>query len=256
MENTKSRSLRALIVLEKLSGMSHPQTLSQLAQRTQLPKTSLMRMLNTLEEAGYVTRMPSALGYVTGPRAHQLALSVLESPQFLRACRNILGKLVAITGETCNLNALADDAVHYLIRVESREQLRLQLHMDVGAKVPLHCTASGKLFLAFTPRHHQAKILDRIELTAVTPKTIVQRDVLQLELDRTRAQGIGIDNEEFVRGMVAVAVPVKDQRENVIAVLACHAPTAEASLKKLLGFVEPMRHAAAELSELLSQSVA
>lgn len=235
--------------------MSYPQTLSQLAQRTQLPKTSLMRILNTLEEAGYVTRMPSTVGYMTGPRAHQLALSVLQSPQFLRACRNVLGKLVAITGETCNLNALADDAVHYLLRVESSEHLRLQLHMDVGAKVPLHCTASGKLFLAFTPRHYQTKILDRIELIALTPKTIVQRDTLQAELDRTRARGIGIDNEEFVRGMVAVAVPVKDQKENVIAALACHAPTAEASLEELLGFVEPMRNAAAELSELLSQPI-
>lgn len=252
MTDDSSRHMRVLAVLEQLANTMYPQTLAQLAQRTGLPKTSLMRMLNTLERSAYVTRMPNEIGYVPGPRAHCLAVSVLQTPHFLRACRSVLGKLVAITGESCNLTAMAGDAVHYLARVESPDALRLQLHLDIGVHVPLHCTASGKLFLAATPRHYLLQILDRIELTALTPKTITSRKMLEAELERIRLQNIGIDDGEFVRGMVAIAVPVLDSRNTIVAAIACHAPTAQKSLSELMEFTGPMQKASAEMSAILT----
>lgn len=252
MNDDSSRHLRVLVVLEQLANTMYPQTLAQLAQRTGLPKTSLMRMLGTLEQSAYVTRMPGEIGYVPGPRAHNLATSVLRTPHFLRACRGVLGKLVGIIGESCNLTALAGDAVHYLARVESSDALRLQLHLEIGVHVPLHCTASGKLFLANTPRHYLRQILDRIELTAMTPKTITHRKTLETELERIRLQNIGIDDEEFVRGMVAIAVPVFHNQDTIIAAIACHAPTAQKSLSELLEFTAAMQKASVEMSAIFA----
>ncbi|TEA79858.1 IclR family transcriptional regulator [Allopusillimonas ginsengisoli] len=252
MEEGSSRHLRVLNVLEQLANTLYPQTLAQLAQRTGLPKTTLMRMLQALESAAYVTRMPGDLGYVPGPRASQLSLHVLRTPHFLRACRHVLGKLITITGEACNLTAPAGDAVHYLARVESPDLQRLQLHMEIGAHVPLHCTASGKLFLAFAPDIERQQILNRVALKALTPKTIVDRQQLDAELRHIRSLGIGIDNEEFVRGMVAIAVPVHDAQEQVIAAVACHAATAQKSLQELLEYTEPMRQAAKAMTAVLS----
>ncbi len=253
MEDDSPRYLRVLSVLEQLATTQYPQTLAQLSQRTGLPKSSLMRMLQALEGAAYVTRLPGDMGYVPGPRAHHLSAHILRTPHFLRACRHILGMLITITGEACNLTAPAGDAVHYLARVERPEMQRLQLHMEIGVHVPLHCTASGKLFLAFAPEIERRQILDRIALDRLTPKTIVDRHGLETELKRIRGLGIGIDDEEFVRGMVAIAVPVFNRQEQVIAAVACHAATAQKSLHELLGYAEPMRQAARAMAAVFCE---
>ncbi|NYT76303.1 IclR family transcriptional regulator [Alcaligenaceae bacterium] len=252
MEDSGSRHLRVLSVLEQLANTTYPQTLAQLAQRTGLPKTSLMRMLQALESSAYVTRMPGDMGYMPGPKANLLAAQTLRTPHFLRSCRHVLGKLITFTGEACNLTAMAGDAVQYLARVESPDLQRLQLHMEIGAHVPLHCTASGKLFLAVAPQLERRQMLDRIALPALTPKTITERVLLERELLRLRALGMGVDNEEFVRGMVAIAVPVMDKHDNVIAAVACHSATAQKSLQELLGYTEPLRQAAREMAEVFS----
>jgi Transcriptional regulator len=252
MQDEVARPLRVLAVLEHLANSQYPQTLAQLAQRTELPKTTLMRMLQSLEKNGFVLRMPGEMGFVPGPRIQHFAARVLNTPHFLRACRHVLGRLVAITGESCNLTAPAGDAVRYLARVESSEHLRLQLHMEVGSHVPLHCTASGKLFLALMPDIQRKEILDRIELSPYTPKTLQDRAALEASLQRIRIQGVGVDDEEFVRGMVAIAVPVKDAHDRVLAAIACHTPTAQRPMSKLLDYVEPMRKAAQEMTEVFS----
>lgn len=248
MVDDGSRHIRVLHVLEQLAATQYPQTLAQLAQRTGLPKTSLMRMLRSLELTAHVTRLPGDMGYVPGPYAHYLAVRLLQTPHFQRACRHVLGKLIAVTGEACNLTAPAGDAVHYLARVESPDQMRLQLHMEIGAHVPIHCTASGKLFLAFMQDAHRTQLLNRVVLDPLTPKTITDRDSLDKELRRIRAQEIGVDDEEFIRGMVAIAVPVKDAHGQVLAAVACHAATAQKSLHELLKYKDAMKAAAGEMA--------
>lgn len=254
-DESGTKSLRVLAVLEQLSQAQYPQTLAQLAHRTGLPKSTLMRMLHSLEKAAYVARMPGDIGYVPGPRSHHLAARILGTPHFLRACRHVLGRLAAITGESCNLTAPAGDSVNYLARVESSEPLRLQLHMEVGAHVPLHCTASGKLFLAMAGDLQRHQILDRIQLEPYTPNTICDRRALETELQRIRKQGVGVDDEEFVRGMVAVAVPVHDRQEHVLAAIACHTPTARRSMADLHGYIKPMQDAAAEMAAVFRSTV-
>lgn len=254
MINGLSRNLRVLQVLQSLSASEYPQTLSQLSSRTKLPKSSLMRLLAELERHDYVTRTPGQGGYVTGPRCHELGLSIVQTPSLLRRCSSIIRRLVAITGETCNLNILTEDHVQYLVRVENPGQLRLQLHMEIGSRVPLHCTASGKLFLAMTPEPAHSQMISQLALERYAPQTITNRQDLEQELKRTQALKLGLDNEEFVRGMVAVAVPVHNDEGQTIAALACHAPTAQATLEYLIEQVPAMRRTANELQEILSAS--
>src|SRR5690606_575821 len=87
MSSEESHYTRVLHVLEQLAATQYPQTLAQLAQRTGLPKTTLMRMLQALEKEAYVTHLPGDLGYVTGPYTSQMATSLLQAPHFLRGCR-------------------------------------------------------------------------------------------------------------------------------------------------------------------------
>ncbi len=255
MTSQDSKHLRIMNVIEQLACASYPLSLAQIAQRTSLPKASVLRLLQQLQEAAYVTRLPEDRGYALGARSHQMALSVLSSTHFDRMCRLLLGQLVAATGETCNLTALNDTQVHYLARVEPDSDMRLQLHLRTGAHVPLHCTASGKLFLAMMPEIYRKPIIDRLPLQALTPRTITDRQRLSHELALIAQQKIGTDNEEFVKGMVAIAVPVLDDKGRAIAAVACHAPTATHSFSDLFSFSGLMQETAEEIGRVLTGNV-
>lgn len=246
------RYLRGLRLLEQLATAQHPQTLSQLAHRLDLPKTSLMRILEALVDEGYVIRAPGALGYIPGPEAMRQALVLLETPSFQRATRAILAGLVETTGASCNLTAPDGDSMHYLQRVETRHPLRLS--MNVGSHVPLHCTATGKLMLAMMSGDGCDQTLERIELAAYTRRTLTDRQALQGDLQKIRRQKFGIDEEEFVLGMVAVAVPVLDAQQRMIAAIACHGPTARISMQSLIKLVPKMRQAAKQMAQLFADS--
>ncbi|WGS51653.1 IclR family transcriptional regulator [Paraburkholderia sp. D15] len=253
-----SRSLRALAVLEQLAAAGQPSSLSQLSLRLHIPKATLMRLIESLEAQGYVTHLPDSRGadrgIALGPKAAQLALTTLANNTFGRACRSLLRSLVDALGETCNLTALDRDTVLYLERVETTEPLRL--HLQPGTRVPLHCTASGKLFLSQMPAVERRQVLARLTLERKTQSTLTEMNLLEAELDRLSVRGVGIDNEELVRGMVAVAVPVRDTSgTHVLAALAIHAPTARASLGDLLKTVPRLKEAAQQLTPLLSVSM-
>ena len=252
-----ARVLRALAVLETLASAGQPYTLSQLSLRLRIPKATLLRMIDSLETRGYVMHMPDSRGHdralTLGPRAAQFALSALANNTFTRACRSVLRALVDVLGETCNLTALDNDAVLYVERVETSEPLRLE--MRPGMRVPLHCTASGKLFLSQMTTLERHAMLTRLTLKKMTYRTLTDPQSLADELERLAARAIGIDNEEFIRGMVAVAVPVRAPSDgHVLASLAVHAPTARATLDDLLESVPQMREAASRLAPLLHRN--
>lgn len=247
------RYLRIPVLLEQMARARHPQTLAQLTQRLGLPKTSLMRILDALEGAGFVVQAPGERGFVHGPRAVRLALGILGTTHFSRAARAILGRLVEATGESCNLTTPVGDRMRYLERVDTSHPLRL--NMEVGAHVPLHCTASGKLMLASMDSATRAQTLDRLVLSRCTPRTLTDRHQLEQALVVIGQQRIGTDQEEFIQGMVAVAVPVLDARGHMMAALACHGPTARVSFRSLMDAVPLMRDAAAAMARVLDESV-
>ncbi|WP_321922485.1 IclR family transcriptional regulator [Paraburkholderia guartelaensis] len=249
-----ARVLRALVVLEQLASAGQPYTLSQLSARLHIPKATLLRLIDSLEARGYVIHMPDSRGHdrsiALGPRAAQLALATLANNTFTRSCRVLLRTLVESLGETCNLTALDGDRVLYIERVETTEPLRME--MRPGMHVPLHCTASGKLFLSQMSVLERNALLERLVLTKMTHRTLTVPKALAAELEQLAVRGIGIDNEEFVRGMVAIAVPVRDPAsKRVLAALAVHAPTARATLEELLESVGRMKQTASRLAPLL-----
>jgi DNA-binding IclR family transcriptional regulator len=121
-----------------------------------------------------------------------------------------------------------------------------------GYRAPLHCTASGKLFLAEMPLPEREALLGRLTLTRNTSQTLCEVPTLMADLEQIRKQGYGVDNEEFVKGMVAVAVPVRNGNGQCVAAVACHAPTARYDLDALLECVDAIRHAAARVAQILA----
>jgi DNA-binding IclR family transcriptional regulator len=123
--------------------------------------------------------------------------------------------------------------------------------MDVGSRVPLHCTASGKLFLAHLPDAERQQLLAQLPLPKLTPTTITRTKDLRAECARIAQCGHSLDRGEFIAGLVALAVPVRDDSGRVRAALAVHAPSARMSIEQALQRLPAMTAAALRMGRLL-----
>jgi len=242
-------SLRLFELLEMLCAEGRPFNLADAVRLSGWPKPSVHRMLGQLEAGALLAREPGGRTYLAAPRLLRLAETLLDAgmPQGVRHA--VLRQLVADIGESCNLTALAGAEVVYLDRVESALPLRIELRP--GTRVPLHCTASGKLFLAFMTPARRAALLDRLPLTRHTAATLTGRDALEAQLDRIAVQGHAVDAAEFVDGLVCVAVPVPDRR-GVRCAVALQAPAARLPLAKALQQVPRLNEAATALARTLA----
>jgi DNA-binding IclR family transcriptional regulator len=244
-----SSMLRGISILESLVGLREPASLAQLMQITKMPKASLHRTLAIFEEAGLVVREPGGKTYAPGERLSRLALETLCHDSVSAIRHSILRKLVTDLKETCNLAILRRGELFYLDRVEANWPLRL--HLPPGTVLPPHCSASGKLLLAYKPKDERSKLVDNLPLEQFTHRTIVDRDVLLSELDRIAANGYAVDNEEYVLGVSCVAVPVKDQSGEVVAAIAIHAATARLPLNQAMEYIPKLLLAAEQISTTL-----
>ncbi|NSX02903.1 IclR family transcriptional regulator [Cupriavidus gilardii] len=232
-------TLRAFALLEFLVAADRPLTLAEIMQGFEAPKASLHRMLGALESGGLVIREPGARNaYAVGPRLARLGVAIVTHSGTRQLRHAILSRLVEDIRETVNLTMLHESAVLYLDRMEAPWPLRLDL--KPGSHVPLHCSASGKLLLSL--------LLRQLPLERFTQNTITDVELLEAELDRCAHKQIGVDNEEFVAGISCVAVPVRDERGQVVAALAVHAPTVRSPLSRSLEFVPRLQQAAADLA--------
>lgn len=214
-----------------------------------VPKPTLHRLVARLEKEGYLEREPGGRHFRAGPALVKMSFALLRNGGTRGERHAILETLVDEVGETCNFTVPAGHAVLYLDRVEARWPLRL--HLEPGSRVPLHCTSSGKLFLAAMDREHRERVLHTLALTAHTPHTITSRAALDEELARIAAQGYSIDDQEFLLGLVAVAAPVSDARGRTVAAVACHAPSARLSVERALGHLPALAAAAVRLGRTL-----
>lgn len=242
--------LRSLKLLETVAAAGRGLSLADLATSLEVPKPTIFRLAQRLEEGGYLAREPGSRGgFTIGPRLLRLSLDTVRTSGTNPQRRAILQALGAALGETCNLSALAGSEVLYLDLVEAGGPLRV--HLEPGLRVPLHCTAGGKLFLAHMPPTRRRRLLDNLELAPHTPATLTSKERLEEECAQILREGYSLDREEFLVGLIAVAVPVKNASGTVVAALTCHAPSARFSLAQALGSVTQMQEAARKLGASL-----
>jgi IclR family acetate operon transcriptional repressor len=241
-------------ILEAVFSVKGPSTISTLSRELGIPKTTVHRIVHTLVGAGWLDFSAFAEGELQlGRKLRRVALQALQEDVDYTVRHGILRDLVKRVGETCNLTAPHGDEALYLDRVESSWPLRLTL--DAGAQVPMHCTASGKLFLA----HKDPDLLEQFfvrqkaagGLQEQTPQTITDQVALIRHLKKIRDQGYSLDQEEFITGLVAIAVPVYNQDHQVVAALAMHGPTARVDRKRCLEMLPFLEKASRRLSQTL-----
>ncbi|WP_235965451.1 IclR family transcriptional regulator [Caenimonas soli] len=187
--------------------------------------------------------------FIVGPELRRMAFDTLNHDSIRGLRHEVLTALVAEVGETCNFTTLDGASVLYLDRVEAPWPWRLTL--DPGAHVPLHCTASGKLFLALMPVARREALIAQLPMQRLTSSTITSSQALRAECETIAANGYSVDREEFIPGLIAVAVPVLDGHGHARAAIAVHAPVGRMSLEVALTKLSALRDASARMRGLL-----
>lgn len=248
-ESGGSSAARALALLALLAREGRALSLAELAAALALPKATAHRICEQLVELRFLARDVQERSFTIGPALHRLAYDTLNHGVVRGLRHEVLAALVGRIGETCNFTTFDRAQVLYLDRVEAAWPLRLTL--DVGSHVPLHCTASGKLFMAFMAPAEREALVGQMALTRMTPATIVGARALGAECERIARAGYSCDREEFIAGLIAVAVPVRDPAGSVRAAIAVHAPVARMNLRRALTQLGPLREAAKKMEKLL-----
>jgi IclR family transcriptional regulator, acetate operon repressor len=250
--NGDTPTMRLFSLLETIAARDQLFSLQSLVEETGLPKPTLHRMLQQLEGAGMLQRQGDGRHYSTGLRLRRLAENLLLNNTYHGAQHVVLRQLVEELGESCNITALNGSEVMYLDRVETAAPLRFYLHP--GSRVPAHCSASGKMFLAQMSPAQRRRLLAHAPLTAYTPKTLTDPDLIEEELRQVRRDGYALDNEEFLPGLLcaAVLVPSTSGRSNLC--VAVQAPIMRLTPEKVLQMLPALHRAAQALSDIETRS--
>ena len=240
---------RMLAILEAVAAFDGPVGAIDLAERLELPRATVHRLAVALERLGYLCREPGSKRFIVGYRQQRLALDTLIHSSVRGARHAILQALVDEVGETCNVTVLDGNEVVYIDRVESDWPLRT--HLQPGSRIPIHCGASGMMFLSAMPAARRRRILTAAPLRRYTSKTILEPDEIEQRLRGIRAAGVAIESEEFMQGLIGVAVPVHDSRGRVCATVSMHAPTARFTIEQVLQRVPLLQDAARAVAALI-----
>lgn len=239
-----SQSLdRALVLLDELA--SGPRTLDQLAEKLSVHKSTVLRLLRTLESRRFVQRS-GARHYRLGTSLFELAFQALDERDVRRTVEPALRALNAETGHTVHLASYEDGEVIYIDKYESRHNVRM--YSRIGRRSPLHCTAVAKVLIAALPPDRREAVAGSITYERMTPNTISTPRAFLAELARVAERGYAVDNEEHEEHIHCVAAPVRDARGRVVAAMSLSVPQVVLDLDGLLRLVPTLLAAAAAAS--------
>jgi DNA-binding IclR family transcriptional regulator len=228
IESRIPTNLRTLLILEVIGRADHALTATEINAELDLPKQTVHRLMATLESEGLLVRDNSGKRFRPSRRLRLMGAGLLHASRDHITRHQILKNVASIVKEAVNYAVPEETGMHYMDRIETDWPFRIQL--PVGTNVPFHCTASGKCFMASLSRAARVKFVAGLHLERLTDHTFVSPELLLKELDIVAKQGFSIDDEEFMEGMRAIAVPVTDERNRFVAALAFHGPSQRLSV--------------------------
>ncbi len=239
---------RVLRVLEAFTPQERDLSLSQIAERVRLPKSSAHRLLATLIGHGFVERDQGTRRYRLGIRLFEIGSTAIHERGLHSAAHPVLEQLSFTTGETCHLAVLSGPEAVYVSKVDGPSSIIMSSR--VGGRAPCHCTSIGKVLAAWGGDELWRSVLAG-DLKRYTRNTITTPKGLEAELAEVRARGYALDLEEFEEGLRCIAAPVRDHSGRVVAAVGIAGPRRRIDQSQLRKLVEPVMSAADELARNL-----
>ncbi|MCC6006064.1 MAG: IclR family transcriptional regulator [Rhodobacteraceae bacterium] len=237
---------RALALLTSLA-RTDKATLSDLALRTGMPPSSAHRLLMTLQAGRFVEFDETTAEWAVGIEVFRVGASFLRRISVTDAARDKMRALVAQTGETANLGIADGGEVVFVGQMESTQPIRA--FFAAGVRAPMHSSGIGKALMAAMPCDRVEKLLQRTGLPGFTPHTLTAPADLFADLERIRARGWALDDEERHEGMRCVASAIFNLHGEVVAGISISGPTVRLGADRV-GEIGPlMRRAASDVTE-------
>ena len=240
---------RGIDILTFLTNADRPTGLTEIAQAMDLDKSTVYRLLVTLEARGYVVQDADTRRYRPGLQIVALGRKVISNIELRSVAKPWLKRLRQMTRESVELALLADNRAIYIDGEESTETL--SVNTEVGKEIPIHCTALGKSLVSHFTREELEKIFIHESLTRYTPRTITTLRELIPHLESVFERGYATDDEEFNLGVRCIAAPILDHRGKVVASVGISGPTIRITHEKMSDLAQTVMESAQQITHLL-----
>lgn len=236
---------RGLGVIRTFDADHSAMSLAEVAERVQLSRPVVRRLLLTLEHLGYVNR--DGRWFSLTPRVLELGFSYLSSLTVAQLALPFMEELSHQIDESCSLAVLEDDDIVYVQRVAVRKVMTISI--GVGARLPAYCTSMGRALVANLDDETRGRWLHSLKPQTRTRFTLTDRKSLRKELQRVRTQGYAYVEQELEEGLCSVAVPVHGRGGEAIAALNVGMPFTVGARTRALKVVLPELRTAAQRIE-------
>ena len=242
--------IKALNILDLLGQKGGDASLTLLSKKLSIGKSTTHRLLSTLEGCNFVRQDPVTRKYSLGVKILELASLLMDENMLLKVGLPHLIMLRDKCGETVNLAVLEEDKVLYVGKEDSFEPLRITV--EVGRRVPAHCTALGKVLLANLSDEQLSKIFGNQEkLKKMTENSVSDLARLKAHLEKVRTEGLARDYEECIPGIRCIGAPIRDFTGRVIAAVSIAGPTVRMSEERMNSFIPLLFESANAISREL-----
>jgi IclR family transcriptional regulator, KDG regulon repressor len=243
---------RAFAILEEVARNRDGIALADLSKRVGLHNSTTFHLVKTMVSLGYIRQIKESKRYRIGRPLFALAASALDEMEMVSMATPVLDDLSRETGESSHFASRMSDAVVVMARTPGPGAF--QLTDRVGVVRPAYCTALGKVILAALRPDQLDRYLERIELKALTSKTITSPQRLRRELQDVRRAGIAFDDGEFNNEVRCAAMPVYDFSGQVVGAIGISGPVWRLSIQALQNKARDLSEAAKQLSEAFGAS--
>jgi IclR family KDG regulon transcriptional repressor len=233
---------KTFAIIELMTAADDQMSLNDISKQTNIPKATASRLLYTLMTMGYVQQNLKNADYSLSLKFKLLSSNAAITHDLVALVRPYMHKISTELNEATCLSICDNQELVYIESIDSQDNL-LNVTQKIGKRAPLYCTGAGKLYLANMTADERAHYLAQVQLQSLTKKTINTKERLQKELLRINKQGFSMDDEECEIGVKCVAIPLVDQKGNVIATLSVSMPTIRATKEKIKTTVQILQNA-------------
>ncbi len=222
---------RALSILEVLANYRDGLGVTDISEKVDLHKSTVYRLLSTLISMDYVIQDKETNRYMTTFKLYELGNKRVESMDILTASKPYTKKLMESLNEVVHLVVRENNKIIYIDKVEANNTIRMA--STIGKRSPMYCTSVGKAMLAYFSDEEVEKVWNASNVVKLTPNTIVDYDMFRIELEKVRANGYALDNEENEDGVRCIGAPIFDRNKQIAGAISISGPIFRVSEEKL-----------------------
>ena len=210
--------------------------LQDISNMLDVNKSTAHRFLKVMLENGLVKKNEDNGRYSLGLRFLNISTKIIDSIDVRKIAHPYLIELEEATGETVHLTTFDGKNIVYIDKIESNKPIRM--YSKIGNIAPVHCTAVGKVILAFNKKEKIDEIIKNIDFTRYTKNTITDEETFRNCLEETRKNGYAVDDSEYEGSICCIAAPVRDYSKRVNSAVSISAVVSRTKLPGLLSFKE------------------